>query len=49
MQWKYVKTNIDLNYMSAFSVETVDYDYDIIENNLEFIPEKKVRHIISIC
>ena len=36
--------------MSAFSVETVDDgDYDIIENNLEFIPEKKVRHIISIC
>ena len=47
MQWK---TDMDLNYMSAFSVETVDDgDYDIIENNLEFIPEKKVRHIISIC
>ena len=35
--------------MAAFSVKTVDYDgdYDIIENNLEFIPEKKVRHILS--
>ena len=33
--------------MSAFSVETVDYDYDIIENNLEFIPEKKVRHKVG--